>query len=215
MPCQAKRLYAENTKNNLNAKYATVHHLVNRDKPAEKEQISCLLEYAQEWGGFPLYLFYNYTENQVEINEKYPHRELYGCTLASANHVFENFKTLVNNKIRIVPFTFQDIHPPAKPLLSFLETQMLVQLKTFFGSSISFNKLKVYSENDLLKQDWWDEKCPPISGKIPRRNEPIKSVQEIIQNKNFNSHEEYPFNPKYRIMILRKPEINRDKNIEL
>lgn len=211
MPCQAKRLYVENanSNNNLNAKYTAIHHPVR--KLNGKEQICCLLEYAQKWGGFPLYLFYNYTEHEVEINAEYPKKQLYGCTLASAYHVYEGYYNALNEKIS--PFTFQDIHPPAKPLLSLLDKQLLSELKTFLGTSISINRLKAYKDADLLEQNWWDEKCPPLSVPIQRRSA-SQSLLEILKNNYSNTKEEYPFNPKYRIMILREPDIHREINIK-
>jgi hypothetical protein len=211
MPCQAKRLYVEKANNNLKAKYTAIHHPVNRKKPDEKEQICCLLEYAQKCGGFPLYLFYNYTEFEVDLNEKYLEKELYGCTITSAYHVFEEFYDAISKKIS--PFTFQDIHPPAKPLLSLLDKQMLPELRTFLGTSKKFNKLKPYKDKELLEQNWWDEKCPPLSVPIQRRGA-SQSLDEILKNNYSNITEEYPFNPKYRIMILREPDIHREINIK-
>lgn len=211
MPCQAKRLYVEKVNNNLKAKYTAIHHLVNKKTLDEKEQIRCLLEYAHKWGGFPLYLFYNYSEHEVEINVEYPKKQLYGCTIASAYHVFEGYYNAFNEKIS--PFTFQDIHPPAKPLLSLLDKRLLPELKTFLGASISFNKLKAYKDADLLEQNWWDEKCPPLSVPIQRRSA-SQSLEQILKNNYSNTKEEYPFNPKYRIMILREPDIHREINIK-
>jgi hypothetical protein len=210
LPCQAKRLYVNEAKDNLNAKYKAIHHRVKKETPEEKEQICCLLDYAQKWSGFPIYLFYNYTEYPIEVSSKYPHKELYGCTLVSAYHVFENHSVIENQKRKMIPFTFQDILS-AKPLLSFLDEQLLTKLTTFFGTSTSFNKLKFYTQYELLKQERWHETCPPFE-KIDRRSDPrIIPIEEILSN----DIEEYPFNPKYRIMILTKPEILRDKNIRL
>ena len=212
MPCQAKRLYVETARNNnLLAQYTAIHHPLNRKTPNEKEQICYLLEYAQRVEGFPLYLFYNYTEHQVAISPKYPKKELYGCTLASAYHVFEGY--YANKKMS--PFKFQDIHPPAKPFISLLDKGLLTQLNTIFGVSTNFNKSdpKHYTEVELLRESWWDEKCPPLSVPISRRGA-TQTLEDMLKNKNSSITEEHPFNPKYRIMILNEPEIHRKPNIE-
>jgi hypothetical protein len=214
MPCQAKRLYVENVKN-LNARYTAIHHLVKKKTLDEKEQIHCLLNYAKNCGGFPLYLFYNYTEYEVDVNEKYPEKELYGCTLANAYHIFQHHFDF--EKRKMIPFTFQDIYPTAKPLISFLDTKFLSELRTFLGKSIDSDKLKLqpYNLKELLIQNKWIEHCPPIDGNTTRRNAPKISLTKIIESSNSNTIEEHPFKPKYRILILNKPEINRDINFKL
>lgn len=97
--------------------------------------------------------------------------------------------------------------------MSLLDKQLLPELKTFWGTSISFNKLKAYKDADLLEQNWWDEKCPPLSVPIQRRSA-SQSLEQILKNNYSNTKEEYPFNPKYRIMILREPDIHREINIK-
>ena len=213
MPCQAKKLYVDKIANNLIAKYNVISHPVKKDTINEKEQICCLLDYAKEIGGFPLYLFYNYTESLVEINQQYPEKELYGCTLTNAQYLFEKYydANATNNKMR--SFTFQDIHPPSKPLVSLLNTQSL-PLKTFFGESQSTAKLKFYKNTDLLEQKFWVERCPPFSKDVERGSPESKSLEAILGAKTLIP-EEYPFKPKYRIMLLNKPIVHRDKNVTL
>ncbi len=208
LPCQAKRLNVENQKNNINAKYSAVHHLVNKGKSNEKEQILCLLEYAKKEGGLPIYLLYNYTENKLEGKV----RGLYGCTLVNAYTIYEK---KYNDKGKMPPFTFQEIHPPAKPLYSIIElisilnTQFQSQLETFWGSSTHSHIIRPHTNKHLKSQDWWEELCPPFETK--RRDTP-PLFSQITQNKNINISEEYPFNPKYRIVILKEPIFDRQNN---
>lgn len=211
LPCQAKRLNVEHQKNNINSKYLSVHHLVNRGKSNEKEQIRCLIEYAREIGGLPLYLFYNYTENHLDLNSSYPLKELYGCTLLNAYTVFEK---KYNSHNKMSPFTFQDAHPPAKPLLSFMELISIIDssqfqslLYTFWGKSQHSHIIRPYTNKYLKRQDYWEELCPPFE--TTRRDAPPLLFHQSTQNLTHNAQEEHPFNPKYRIVILKNPIIDR------
>ena len=86
-------------------------------------------------------------------------------------------------------------------------------MKTFFGESIQDFNVKIYSNAELLKQPWWEEKCPPMSV-APDRRGATMTLQELFSQPK--TYEETPFNPKYRIMLLNEPEFFRyTKNIEL
>jgi hypothetical protein len=213
LPCQAKRLYVETVKDNLKAKYKKISHLLDEGKSTQREQICSLLDYAKhkDVQGFPLYLFYNYTEFNPEKAEEYPLKELFGCTLVNANVVYDKFYSKESKKITL--FTFQDIHPPAKPLTTLLDLKKISQLKTLFGESTQDFNVKIYSNDDLLKQSWWEEQCPPMSVDPDRKGATITLEELFSQPKTY---EETPFNPKYRIMVLNEPEFFRyTKNIEL
>jgi hypothetical protein len=211
LPCQAKRLYVEKVKDNLKSKYAKISHILNKDKPNQQEQIVSLLNYAHEIGGFPLYMFYNYTKGSVKLNSKIPIEELYGCTLVNANLVYERFYKKETQTM--TSFTFQEIHPPACPLVSLLDLNSNSQLKDFFGESKTQIPIRVYSSEELLNQPLWVEHCPPMSVDTDRRGQVIK-LEALLGKPYFI--EESRFNPKFRIMMLNKPEIFRNtKNIEL
>ena len=82
-PCQAKKLYVGSVKNNLKAKYQKLNYEKNGSQKKK------LIKYAEEIGGFPLYLLYNYSEYNFKKDKDYPHKELYGCSLISAHHLAE------------------------------------------------------------------------------------------------------------------------------
>ena len=211
LPCQAKRLYVEKVKDNLKSKYTKISHILDEGKLTQREQICSLLDYAKNVNGFPLYLFYNFTESNLEKTEKYPFKELYGCSLVNANLVFDEFYSKENKKL--TPFTFQNIHPPAKPLISILDLKKASELKNFFGKSKTFSDVKLHSNADLIKQPWWEERCPPMSVDTDRKGISM-TLEELLGNTK--TYDESPFNPKYRIMLLDEPEILRNtKNIEL
>jgi hypothetical protein len=216
-PCQAKRMYVKNDK------YDAISHLVKpKTSNIKREQILSLLEYAEEKKGFPLYFFYNYTPNnfqhqKIEEYSDISDKELFGCTMLSAFHIFDNFFT--ENK-RLKRMSFGDIHPPAMPLFKlanlynndFISNDKILSVFGKFDSQEhdeELSNMDAYDLDTLSKMDIIDRKWIEIYPTDKTRytvidTSPITN-KEIILTKNENV-----FNPKYRIIFT--PEIINSKD---
>ncbi|MFK7905155.1 MAG: DUF6615 family protein, partial [Chitinophagales bacterium] len=101
--CQAKRI--EFDKTYPNGKY----HLSRTQKNDKTEQIERLLKYGENKKGFPIYMFYNYSEEKIPLDKSVNgNQELYGCTLTSAHYLAAQY--LDNGKMKTA--TFKELHPP-------------------------------------------------------------------------------------------------------
>jgi hypothetical protein len=196
--CQAKRLYVETDaakKNNLNAKYAQL----NYKKGLQKKQV---IDYAERVNGFPLYLLYNYSEHDFNINSFYPNKELYGCTLINAYNLEENppESPVVSN-----------LHPPAVPLVSIVKFKNIPTLNMLWGKSSSEHNAQFISDKKIFDDGRWYEIAPPLYP--PKRFVSSINMQELLKgNINLNGVSvERPFNPKFRIVFTQ--DIIEDRKI--
>jgi hypothetical protein len=186
LACQAKRLYVNEPparKNNLNAVYKSINHEVGIEK---KSQIELLLNYADIKGAYPMYMLYNYS-----LTQKIPTSELYGCTLISAKNVYERFF----NSAKFSKLKFDDIHPPAKPLINILTHNILNEGLDLFGDSTvpkSYSKVQIESQSAK-----WVESLP--NRRTDKRSGQVKSFEEVLNKETNNISKE--FAPKFRILI--------------
>lgn len=183
-PCQAKRLYVEKArKDNKKAKYEKYNYKTQKDQ---------LIAYAKRIGGFPLYLFYNYTEHQIEINNSYPNKELSGCTLASAIY-------LKNNEPGST--TFPDLHPPAVPLISIANFRNILSLNNIWGKTTDHSAM-LFSDKEIFGNNIWSEIGPPLHHKT--RYSTHIDLKKVLDKKTNDDNLDTPFNPKYRIVFTAK-----------
>lgn len=201
-PCQAKRIFLQKDR------YESISHMIkHRESKKEYEQITYLLNYAERVKGFPIYFFYNYTPDNFHPKKCRSYsklsKELFGCTMISAKYVFKKYFS--KNK-RLNKFSFNDIHPPAQPLvkLADLYKKDFVsndKINTVFGETeVQDNELEGYDLNTLVsmkvvKSKKWVE----IHSKDKKRR---IEVEAKFLDDIYNVHEkDYRFNPKYRIMF--------------
>lgn len=191
-PCQAKRLYVENAqKDNLKAKYERYEHKTKKDD--DKTQKDKLIDYAERIYGFPLYLFYNYTENKIKTNYIYPDEKLYGCTLGSAIYLKEN-----PPKAK----TFLNFHPPAVPMTSIVRFKNILSLNSIWGKTSKHNA-RILSDKQIFGDNTWEEFGPPIYHKT--RFVTHIDLSKVIERGNLTDKVNTAFKPKYRIVLTLKP----------
>ena len=191
-PCQAKIIYA-------NGGYKAIDHLVSN-----KQQITLLTNYANKYGGIPIYLFYNYFCPSSELNKiiktlNYDIEE-YGCSIVDASYIEANFFKFDNSilKINKIP-KFSHLHPsPAIPFHQVIDmvgnyNKIKYLFKHFF---IHQNKeIKIYSREELLNDKNWSDLVPmPYIGRIEPEN------QKTL-NKLNNDEIEHEFSPKFRFIF--------------
>jgi len=183
-PCQAKRLYVETAqKDNKKARYKKYNYKTQKDQ---------LINYAEKMGGFPLYLFYNYTEYDIKTNNSYSNKELYGCTLASAIY-------LKNNEPK--PATFPNLHPPAVPLISIANFRNILSLNNIWGKTTN-HKARLFSDKEIFGDNRWSEIAPPLHHKT--RYSTHINLEKVLNKKTSSDNLDMPFNPKYRIVFTAK-----------
>jgi hypothetical protein len=187
-PCQAKRIYYP--ANN----YQAISH---PSKKMGTEQIVSLIKYAKDVGGIPLYLFYNFVNRRFDTKDL--EKELYGCTLMSADKLYEDFYDTELKKLQTPKFIdiLNDVNT-FSILGKFLNGKASSQLieQTFGKSNI---RIKSYSESDLLRLGLWDEWLPSIEEDSSGRKVSVPEISTTLSEKS--NVIQYPFSPKYRIMI--------------
>ncbi len=205
-PCQAKRIFPQKDK------YESISHMVKHKKTRkEYEQITYLLNYADQVKGFPIYFFYNYTPDNFHPKKHQGYskldKELFGCTMISAKYIFKEY---FNKSKKLSTFSFNDIHPPAQPIvkLADLYKKDFVsndKIKTIFGETdVQDDELEGYDLNTLvtmnvIKNKKWVE----IHSRDKKRRVEVET--NFLKNLLNVEKGEYTFNPKYRIMFT--PEI--------
>jgi len=178
-PCQAKRLYVENA----NATYKQLNY-------KEGEQKQKLIKYAKSINGFPLYLLYNYSEHNFDTKYLFSEKELYGCTLLSAQYLDENpnLKLIVSK-----------LHPPAKPLISILKFRDILSLNRVWGVLKSEHGAEPWSDEEILKDDRWNEFGPPSY--LPTRFVSSTDWEKVFTKQTSQIVANQLFNPKFRIIL--------------
>lgn len=192
-PCQAKRLYVENSKgDNIKARYERYDY---------KTQADDLISYSRKICGFPLFMFYNFTHYEIITNYNYPNKELYGCTIGSAIYLKQN----VFEKP-----TFPNFHPPAVPLVSIAKFKNILSLNTLWGKTTSHNA-RILSDKEIFGDNRWEEIGPPIYHKT--RFVPYIDLNFVLDNNRLINEIDVPYNPKYRIIIMKNViDLNCRKN---
>lgn len=191
-PCQAKRLYVERTKNdNLKSKYKKYNYKTQKDD---------LIEYAERINGFPLYLFYNYTEYPINVNYHYPDKKLYGCTLGSA----------INLRLKNVTTpTFESFHPPSVPLTSIVSFKSFYSLNNIWGKTDQHHA-KLFTDKEVFGDKLWEEIGTPIYH-IDRFSKYI-DLNRILTVPSAHDYSGR-FSPKFRIVFTaEKINLNCRKN---
>lgn len=192
-PCQCKRIFP-------NDKYDQITH-------GKGEQINSLIQYAKKEGGYPLYCLYNFTETPISISQKIPHKELYGCTIISAKYILDKIK--VDDKYKVI--SFKDIHPPAQPIVilaDYCDKNNVQDLLPILDKNLQMSDLKIYTENDLKKTDYWVEINPQAGHKFVSSQKPFWNILEE------NASEHTIFNPKFRIILSTQIIYERQYNYE-
>ncbi len=187
-PCQAKKIY-------INGEYEAISHPVG--KYDKREQILNLIDYAEKVKGLPIYLFFNFTKQNFDTADL--QKELYGCSFVDAFFIKNKYFDDGMNKLKTV--FFQNIHPPAIPLISILDlidSDFPKSLEMIFSEIATLPKLKFYSEPELLISSNFFEVNPNKDKKksmfIPTNE--LKSLW-AEEHKTFSSD----FLPRYRILI--------------
>ncbi|WP_052599999.1 DUF6615 family protein [Aureispira sp. CCB-QB1] len=204
-PCQAKRLYVDKSQKNISkAKYSAFWHKTNNVH--EKFQIKALLDYAYSLCAYPLYLLYNYSEEE-SINSLYHEKELLGSTLISAQYIAEQYF----NEHFEENLTFGHLHPPAKPLHSITEVKEQ-DMNSFWGNDKKELPVKFYTDAEILKQTGWVEMNPPADSP-PQRFVKSVSINEFMNNSVVINPR--IFAPRFRIFITKEPIYLRKRNFNL
>lgn len=200
LPMQAKIIYE-------NFKYPQIDHQVGED-----EQIDLLIKYAREKKGYPLYLLYNYFNDEsllekIESKTKI-HRSLFGISYLDAFHLKENyFQKRLNKKGEKawrIP-SFKELHPKfARPFYQILNKSGLsgdgynFVNKNITAQNSNLN-LKMYTRGEIVDdEDWIDLTPSPSIGKLPTEMSEANFLKgEVVFNRN-------EFNPKFRILLSSK-----------
>jgi hypothetical protein len=178
--------------------YKQLKHFVGKHA-GRKNQIDLLLRYASETGATPLYLLYNYVSMNFGVSIE---RELYGCTVISAEYLDANYRTTDGNLSDKVKFS--DLHPiPAFPWhelvckipgLTADDYLEKLSLSKKTGPSEKFDKREI------------EDKWLPIETDLPIKiqNDIYQQSENYIlpfdKDEGFSSQEE-KINPKYLIII--------------
>lgn len=148
LPTQAKILYK-------GSKYLKMEH---------GNQINDLISYSRKVGGFPLYLLYNY-DNDNSLVE-------YGCSFIPANYLLKNYaftRTIKSGIKRWTIPSFKDLHPKiALPWHDFFCTIVTITQRTpyenisyiedrFTTKNLKDENLKYYTFKDLTNDVNWKE----------------------------------------------------------
>jgi len=200
LPMQAKIIYED-------FKYPQIDHQVGKD-----EQIDLLIEYARKKKGYPLYLLYNYHNDEsllekIEFETKIHHR-LYGISYLDALHLKENyFQKRINRKGEktwLIP-SFKDLHPKmAKPFYKILDKHGLSSdgfnfIRQNLAVRNSNLNLKMYTRDEIVEDEDWNDLTPsPGIGKLPSEMQDANFLKrDFVFDKN-------EFNPKFRMMLSSK-----------
>jgi hypothetical protein len=184
-------------------RYNNISHSVNG-----KFQIDLLIEYANVHQCVPIYLFYNYS-NQEQINAEIQLRYQipiyeFGCSFSDAHFLkrtWLNGADASRTNGWKIP-SFADLHLGNPPILPFIEmarffdSQYHIAFKKHFSQYFNF-----VASNEMMKpfdQTGWHSIIPPGQiGKIGRIDlTPHLELREQIAN-------EEAFSPAYRIVFFR------------
>lgn len=204
-PIQAKKIYR-------NGKYDAMEH---------GNQIEKLIEYAENNYGYPLYLLYNYVDDD-QIDERY------GCSVVDAYYLSDNYynarigtsKGIIVAKWKIPDF--YDLHPSNaiawQDLVCGNKRDLAIKLMGLMSEyrkrDITIDRILNPKEKPFLgfiPTDWIDytnwidirEKQTFVNKNMPDYNvEKTAPTEKISSKKLDDQHQkESYFNPKYRIVI--------------
>ena len=196
-------------------KYPSINHPVGT-----KQQIDCLIDYANKKRGIPAYIFYNYCEDyefEDYVSDYLPglDTEQFGCTIGNAYSINSNFFERAGLRKWSIP-TFQELHMPlnyAVPLLtafSRLINGNSSDVSWFLtrNNSKYFQQIRYYSFEELHVDESWDQMLPPpkISGvsNLPGMGDPFEhpTIEPVNRKSRINlPYSPALFTPKYRIII--------------
>lgn len=191
-PTQAKSIYPS-------GKYQQIRH-----KTANKRQVDSLLEYADEQGGVPLYLMYNYYfgEEVKFIKKSVGCRiEDLGCSLINANYIYDKYFSPFASVVKGLP-SFCDFHPyPAVPLFFLAKlTEDKDALSRICNDDISVvRKLKEYTREEVFDNKAWND-LTPIAGRLSGID--IQGFDILRERKTH----EFTYSAKYRLIISNEPD---------
>jgi hypothetical protein len=190
IPCQAKIIGKSGRFNRLN-------HTVKG-----QFQIDSLINYAQQTGGYPCYLFYNHYEkgdmNKVEEMLR-PVKEFWGCSIGSAFYV----KNLCNKTGRFKNPSFSDLHPQiCKPFYQLAECivpKFSIRKLCQLFNDIDMNQVILYSAGEVFYEPGWVDLTPRSGlGYItPEVLDLKRSKRSIYLSENI-------FRPQFRIFLTMK-----------
>ena len=196
-PCQAKLLYRNN-------QYETFKHKVGGEY-----QIDRLIRHANQFGGYPIYLLYNYYKpftdpyiNKIIKNTYDLSIENFGCSITSA---FFLRNTFINRGSTTKKPKFNDIHLDyAHPLYKLCDINFKEKVEGFLNpfnlnQDFSYEKFTKYSTYNLQSKNWMDivspSQRPGISG-------PVTESSFTEKEERFHNNDNYSdFNPKFRVII--------------
>lgn len=186
-PIQAKII-------NRKFRYPKFHY-----KNSSGKQLQLLVDYARKRGAIPLYLFYNCVGNYewhqrgCDRNPLLKTVELYGCSIASAFYLQDNFAGKTPG--------FYDIHPQhGLDLQTFLDkARLVIDIDSVPFAKLSTDAgvmLRYYAREEVVDEKNWLNRTPlPSIGRIdPRIKKQKKSVAKTLTAGK-------QFNPKFRIVI--------------
>jgi hypothetical protein len=178
---QAKKLYTKIQK------YRAISHKVN-----SCHQIDLLLKYAKLKRGIPLYLLYNYAPNFKNKNKKN-----YGCSIAKANYIYNNFYPKSSSRWKIP--SFDNLHTKNAIPLYLLGNNRC--FNKFIGSYC--RKLKLYNDSELIDNSWIQ--IESLKYKIDEiKDEIIESktfVNDSNKQLNLSDDDKKSFTPKFKVIL--------------
>lgn len=187
----------------VDGNYPYMNHTVGTNN-----QIDLLCDYASKKGGLPLYLLYNY------VNDNYKENmlcgidyeiEQYGCSIVNASYIKNNY--LVGG-VWTIP-TFKNLHPNiALPWFTipccFSNKSKDEVLKMLGFESKSIDGLTNYSLDEIRNDKDW---------KYMRPFNEIKKEEIISEDDNkteSNLKDSIEFKPRYRIMVSPKLSVQKE-----
>lgn len=186
-------------------KYAAINH-----KSGNKLQIELLIEHAVNFGGIPIYLFYNYCAN-TNYNEKLQRLwripvQNFGCSIADAYYIYKEFFR-PRSPTRPVTLRFEDVHLnglsyPFVALERFYLPEFIKEYierhGPYFTPGPYLNWTGENSSDFFTQAVGWDywEPIKPSSAAIGKIELPINPSNSII-----HQQENAVFAPKYRILF--------------
>jgi hypothetical protein len=192
-PCQAKII-------NRRGKYNKINHA-----PNGKLQIDSLLEYADNLRGMPIYLLYNYSNDEGHLKKSWPnqyeHMVSHGCAIVSAKYLSKEYcftkKINGQKKWRSIP-TFEKLLPNhGLPLHQFIELLLNTGIDSLPLEYTYLEKrdFRYYAYDRLYDTTRWINLTP------------LERLSDIIINPDPKSGKFMPpgendeFRPRFRIII--------------